>query len=354
MSDQPVLTKAQLRAQPLPLNEIQRELALEVIERLNETTEPARQQIEALVYHCGSELVTQTLQDALQIEAEGGMMTENGRRRRTPGGVFFHLIAQRITREQLKLTIRLYQKHAPDKYEKGSYPKPKVSVSPSGERLPPPMWDSYREFFQELVSQAGAASTVKITLIGRPGAVKIQQDTVITTFEHTVKPSGMPKGVPLPPTTPTLYTVYIGLKQWRKVESAASNPEDSLIIEGVCAYDPQVAGMVVFASNITSKGLETAKRQAKQPPAEAKPAATPAPPAVPPVPLTDRYPLPPGLPGEVAQKLVDLYSAADQFRSKLKALDALPPDQRLGYGMTERLLKNTEDQIAALEKRYSK
>ncbi|MBC8170431.1 MAG: hypothetical protein H7X77_02120, partial [Anaerolineae bacterium] len=170
-------------------------------------------------------------------------------------------------------------------------------------------------------------------------------------FEHTIKAGGLPKGVPVPPATPTFYTVYMGIKQWRKVENAVSNPDDSLIIEGVCAYDPEAAGMVVFVSNVTTKGLEAAKRQPKPDQFDSRPAAEPPAPVTP---LADRYPLPPGLPAEVAQKLLDLYSAADQIRHKLKTLDAMPPDQRLGYAMTEKLLKNTEDQIAAFERKYGK
>jgi phosphorylated adapter RNA export protein len=37
------------------------------------------------------------LTEALQVEAAGGMLTKDGSRRRTPGGVFFQLVKERVT-----------------------------------------------------------------------------------------------------------------------------------------------------------------------------------------------------------------------------------------------------------------
>lgn len=42
----------------------------------------------------GVDLAYRFCDHALNVEAKGGMMTTSGHRRRTPGGVFFHLIKQ--------------------------------------------------------------------------------------------------------------------------------------------------------------------------------------------------------------------------------------------------------------------
>jgi hypothetical protein len=75
-------------------------------------------------------------------------------------------------------------------------------------------------------------------------------------------PKAFPKGVPAPPTTPTVYTVYIGAKQWKNVAEAMQNPDDRLIIEGFAAFDPSLEGMAVFVTNTTTKLLQQAKKTA--------------------------------------------------------------------------------------------
>jgi len=102
---------------------------------------------------------------------------------------------------------------------------------------------------------------VKITLIGRPGRVVEKQDLVITMMTQMDAPKAFPKGVPTPPATPTVYTVYIGAKQWKTVAEAMQNPEDRLIVEGFAAFDPGLEGMAVFVTNTTTKMLQQQKRQ---------------------------------------------------------------------------------------------
>ena len=45
--------------------------------------------------------------------------------------------------------------------------------------------------------------------------------------------------------------------------------------------------------------------------------------------------------------------AASQFREKIAALEAKPEDKRFGLDMTQKLLANTEQKIAALMQKYS-
>jgi hypothetical protein len=85
------------------------------------------------------------------------------------------------------------------------------------------------------------------------------------TSMQTSKTPSLPKGLPAPPNSPTSYTVYIAPKQWTKVAEAIRDPEDALILEGFPAYDPALEGIAVFATNLTTKKLQQAQREAQPP-----------------------------------------------------------------------------------------
>ncbi|MBA3533855.1 MAG: hypothetical protein H0T73_18205 [Ardenticatenales bacterium] len=102
---------------------------------------------------------------------------------------------------------------------------------------------------------------MKVTLIGRPGKVSHQGPFVMTTMRGPVKAASLPKGLPeMPPASKLLYVVYIADKQWQKVKEASQSPDDVLIVEGHLTYDEELKKMSVFATNVTTKGLEQAKR----------------------------------------------------------------------------------------------
>jgi hypothetical protein len=104
---------------------------------------------------------------------------------------------------------------------------------------------------------------VKITVIGRPGKVIDRGTCVVTSMRAKQAPS-LPKGLPIPPSVPTNYLVYIAVKQWRKVAEAIADPEDVLIVEGFPQLDPETSSIAVFATNTTTKKLQMAQRQGPQ------------------------------------------------------------------------------------------
>jgi hypothetical protein len=220
---------------------------------------------------------------------------------------------------------------------------------------------------QPLLQQQGVLSAVKVTLIGRPGSIdSSHKDLIITAMSHAAKSSSLPKGVPQPPDSPTVYTVYISAKQWKKVEDSIADPEDALIIDGFCAFDETVGGMAVYATGVTSKLLESKKRQTQKESAgagataTAKPESAPAQPAPKPKREFDvSVPTPPpaipdlpNVPTDVSQKLTELYASASLFRQKIATIQSKPAGQQFGLEMTQKLLKNVEDEIAAIEKKY--
>ena len=64
-------------------------------------------------------------------------------------------------------------------------------------------------------------------------------------------------------------------------------------------------------------------------------------------------PLNPNLPPDVARKLNELRSSASLFRQKVATIQGKPVGQQFGLEMTQKLLKNVEDEIAALEKKHN-
>ncbi len=341
------LQQKDLPTTPISLSPEDQALADQLADQLGEDLPRVRKLIAALVHYCGAEAVKACFEETLAIEAQGGMLTNNRSRRRTPGGVFLYLLRGRISPDINRLTFETYQPRPANKKRKPKEPAPQAQNQPPA--FEPFDWSRRRDSIPALLAQPGEATSVKITLIGRPGATHIESHTVLTTMEHTFKKVSLPRGVPTPPATPTLYTVYIALKQWNKVEDAIQNPDDALIIEGVTAYDPELGGMAVFATNVTTRLLQAAQRQAKS---DAQ-AATLDAGSTPPTPPERTVPqIPAHLPPEVQQRLYDLYVSAATYREKLAALEAKPEPQRAGYEMTRKLLYNTETQITALLNRY--
>jgi len=126
----------------------------------------------------------------------------DGSRRRTPGGVFLHLPRGRLSLDIHRLTFTVYQ---PKRKYQGKKRKAKPKPSPQAQNQPasfePFDWSRRRDSVPPLLAQPGEATSVKITLIGRPGATHIESHTVLTTMEHTLTKVSLPKGVPAPPTT---------------------------------------------------------------------------------------------------------------------------------------------------------
>ncbi len=229
---------------------------------------------------------------------------------------------------------------------------------------------------------------MKIVLTGRPGSVEKRPEVVITTMSHVAAIPNLASGIPIPPQIPTLYTIYMTPNQWALVENSIQDPEDKLHIEGVTAPDPESNGMAVFVGNIRSELMSLKHHEAQlaaappkppKAPKVEKPVADPAPvsptppsaqpsPAKPPkksrfddigvesvVPKPSVLPaVGAGVPPEIAPKLSELYASANLFKQKVASILAKPKDQQFGLEMTQKLLKNVEDEIAAIESKFKK
>ena len=334
-------------------------LVNELIAILKEVEEKPCRQIRLIVEYCGAAFAREILQATLETEANGGMMLPDETRRRTIGGVYFYLARHKMT-NQLQKRIFPFNVR-----------KPRVDIMPAPPQ-PPLKWNERKKILNALLESHGEVKNVKVILTGRPGTIETRKDLVITTMTHDGRFPTLPRGVPTPPEEATRYTVYISAKQWKRVEQPITHPDDYLIIEGVCAFDPAINGIAVFANSVTTQQLEKKRRaKADSEVPEDNDAAAPPPSPRPPVLMNKpsriaetlqtvaetatppaQIPIPTGMPAEESEKLLGLHASARAYRQKITDLENKPEGQRFGLEMTRKLLKKVEDDIVAIEKHY--
>ncbi len=76
-----------------------REVATTIATKLGETDLQPITQIRRIVYRLGADVALALLDEAMQVEADGGMMLHDGSRRRSPGGVYFYVVRGRVSAE---------------------------------------------------------------------------------------------------------------------------------------------------------------------------------------------------------------------------------------------------------------
>src|SRR5690348_10159017 len=107
------------------------------VEKLAEVLqEPKQALLRKVLRRLGIDRTTAMLADTLTCEANGGMLTKDGTRRRSPGGVFFQLVKERVTRQE---RWRLFPPVAP----------PRTSA-PSTDAAPPLAWEEVATIIQTL------------------------------------------------------------------------------------------------------------------------------------------------------------------------------------------------------------
>jgi len=242
-----------------PANQITT-IAAQIADQLGETTAGARAQIWRIVRTIGSQRAQAFVAQALEVEAGGGLLLPDGRRKRTLGGVFFHLVRTALSdEERQRIWPPITWKERKHQRKAQAQPAGATATVPATP-LPSFQWADAAPVIAAITEHVGAARTVKVTLIGRPGQVVERQGVIVLGLRSTSTPA-LPKGLPAPPATPTTYMVFVSQKQWRTVAGALSNPDDALIIEGYPTADPRFAGITVYATNVTTKLLQQAKRQ---------------------------------------------------------------------------------------------
>jgi hypothetical protein len=220
-----------------------------IADTLGETESGPVEQIGRTLELLGPERVQKLVEETLKIEAEGGMLVEGGERRRTTGGVFFKLVKGNTTPEERRAIFPHLQK---------------------AEVPPPPTLEEIQQAISEASQQKGEASTVKITITGRPGKIVEKGQVVITSLKSTKAPS-LSKVLPKPPEDPMTYIVFIAKKQWDKVKDSIKNPDDKLIVDGYPVLDKRIGQsgtMTIYAQHVRSMLMEQAQREVRKAAAE--------------------------------------------------------------------------------------
>ena len=228
-------------------------IAGEIAVQLGETEEEPIRQIKRAVRILGEHRVRTVVARALDVEAAGGMMRADGSQKRSLGGVFFILMRDDVGRKDF---YRIF-KGGQQQRTNGPGAAARTTTVPFD-------WATFGANAAEAMSEAGEATTVKLTVIGRPGKMVERGDVALVAMRSEKAPS-LPKGVPAPPSPQTDYMVLVGMKQWRKVaEALAADPADKLLIEGYPTVQPEFAGITVYATSATTTGIQAGKRAVQQ------------------------------------------------------------------------------------------
>ena len=201
--------------------------ATAMADQLGETVGGARATIWRAVRTLGPERAQAFVAQALEAEANGGMLIPDGSRKRTLGGIFFYLVRTQISDDEAMQINRAWrwQQWKQQKRNKQNA----TDAAPAPPPRPPFVWDEAAPIIAELTAHPGDASTVKVTIIGRPTQVVERQGVVVVALRSTTSPT-LPKGLPPLPSTPTTYMIFIQQKQWTKVQSAMQQSDDALIV----------------------------------------------------------------------------------------------------------------------------
>ena len=232
---------------------------LQIAKTLHEHDSLAVRQIRHIVNVLGLATTETIVAEALRIEEAGGLLVADGTRRRTLGGVFFVVVRQYLNPEQQQSIFRRFVAYKPQVQATDQSPLPPVAPAP-----PSITWHEREPLIASLEPTIGKATSVKVTLIGRPARVSEQAQFTLLTLTYTGPLPSLPKGIPVPVKVPaTTYSVYIGKKQWKQVAEALTNPEDMLIVEGVQILDATTKTIAVFATKTTTKLIQQANRPPK-------------------------------------------------------------------------------------------
>jgi len=236
-----------------------RPAAAEIAAQLGETEPEPQRQIRRAVRILGEERVRAVVAQTLEVEAAGGMMLPDGSRRRTPGGVFFYLLRGEVGQKEWYRVFRP-RTTGHGAGAQGSAQGAGTDAMATG--ATPFDGATFGAAAAEAMNGAGEATTVKLTLIGKPGTVVERGDVVLVALRSEKIPT-FPTGVPAPSSSTTDYMALVGRKQWGKVAQAlAGDPADKVIVEGYPTVRPDFAGIIVHATSATTTGIQAGKRAA--------------------------------------------------------------------------------------------
>ena len=246
----------------------------EIAKTLNE---PLVGLVNRVVWHLGIEQAQTFLQQALEIEAQGGMMIADGQRRRTPGGVFFKLVKDHIAATNKRLYGRIFgapkrkAKPPSDGQGQSQAKKPAKQGQPQNKKPAAPLvaplaWSDALKYAHALRKhEKGEVKTVEVKLIGRPAKVAKAESCMIVMMEGKSAPKSLPTGLPTPPEQELTFAVFISNKHWQKVsDELKANANAELLVRGYPVFNPEKAMTLLLA-----QAVEVIERKPKKAKAQA-------------------------------------------------------------------------------------
>ncbi len=221
----------------------ERQLAMAIAERLEETDVTPRRMLADLVRVAGIDFAQNVLGKTIEIEARGGMLTKEGDRRRTIGGVFFHLAREQLSDDEEK--------------RRAVFNARWLKRKEYGMELPEFEITKRRHVFQHLAQDSGSIRDCTVRLIGRPQNPVIGDEEVILEMSHEARNASAPRGIPEPHGQDARHLVIMRRDEWEEVEAALEKePERWLSISGRWSFDEDKR-IVVSADKITTQKRST-------------------------------------------------------------------------------------------------
>lgn len=240
---------------PFPPHPLTRGLAAD----LGETDQHAIAYINRIVWILGPAVAELLADEAYTLHAGAGMLTRDGSRQRTLGGIFFRLAYGRASRAQKRLLrpdLQVQQRPATRHRKRaGASTAPQVSPAGASQKAAgtPIPFVPFEQVARAAESwEAGTVSKAEIRLVGRP--VKVQSDANGQYVAFTLPPMplpALPGWLPRPPDR--RFLVFVTTKQWQAVEPALQDPTVRVIVEGFGVLLPQfTGGIAVLATKCVS------------------------------------------------------------------------------------------------------
>ena len=291
-------------------------LTREIANQLGEKEREPLRQIRALIYKYGIDTVRGWVAQVEEIEANGGMLTNDGSRRRTPGGLFFYVVGARKHNGKTRYAPR---------------PFPRELLLPMVEAT--------------LQQQGEVSEPVRVQLIGRPIHVEHRDEVCVLTLQEQKQPNNISRYLPAWPEQPTTYVVYLLWDTWNPVDrKIQSKPEIMVDIEGEIAFDTELGHIVVFGQSVKTRfdtspearqarlAEQQARAEALRPTREAEKAEKKAKKEA-------------AKAEKAIQRLFELNKAVQDAEAKLEEIRALPASQQQGLFTAMREVQRVNDEL---------
>jgi len=217
--------------------------AAEIAAQLGETSEAQQKQVERAWATCGEALMQTLLDEVKDAEANGKMLTTDGKPR-TPGGIFFALLRQRVSEDEWFFINHGRIRSAPS-----------IALE----------WSQRLEVIREARAQPGVASWVRVSVVGRvdTSAIEAFGSYVLVTLYGGEHIPPLPKGLPEPASMVSTFRVGLPLSLWRDVERDLRNGEP-LIVSGYPMSNEKKGTITVYAIKATTPSLKQKKSKWKE------------------------------------------------------------------------------------------